>query len=172
MSGLVHEAPIGESVEWYTPSWVFEALGLEFDLDPCHPMGEPLPWVPADFRYTEEDNGLIQPWHGRVWLNPPYGREMWKWLLRMHQHGNGMALIFARTDTDWFHQYVAEASGVLFLNRRVQFVGRDGKPKPNKQGKVSSPGCGSMLVAWGKECRDTLIRCSMEQGLGTFADLS
>lgn len=171
-SGFTHESAAAETVEWYTPGWLFEQLGLEFDLDPCHPEGERLPWVPALFRYTKQDDGLASPWFGRVWLNPPYGRETERWLARMHEHRNGIALVFARTDTNWFHRHVAAADGVLFLNRRIQFVGRNGNPRPGKDGKVSSPGCGSMLVAWGRECREALIYATQDGGLGTFVHLS
>lgn len=182
MSGFTHEAPVAASVEWYTPAWIFEALlaaggeQLRFDLDPCHP-GDRLPWVPADRVYTEADDGLVQPWRGRVWLNPPYGRETVRWLAKMHDHRNGIALVFARTDTDWFHRYVTEANGVLFLNQRIQFVDHTGKPRPTldkRTGKmkVGSPGVGSMLVAWGRECRAALIHAALDGALGSFADLS
>ncbi|MNT37592.1 hypothetical protein D3C72_1737350 [compost metagenome] len=78
-----------------------------------------------------------------------------------------MALLFARTDTGWFHDFIRPADGVLFLRKRVRFVGRDGKPKPGKDGKVGSPGSGSMLVAWGPECRSALYQAAVG-GAGTF----
>lgn len=162
MSGLVHEAPVGASVEWYTPAWVFEALGLAFDLDPCHPA-ERLPWVPASRTYGLPADGLALPWAGRVWCNPPYGRETARWLARMAEHGNGVALVFARADTAWFHDAASSAGAVLFVRKRIRFVGPDGKPRPGKDGKASSPGAGSMLVAWGAENVAALER----SGLGT-----
>lgn len=57
--------------DYYTPKDVFDALGLEFDLDVSAPPGG-VPWVPAKRYYTLEDDGLTQPWFGRVWMNPPY----------------------------------------------------------------------------------------------------
>ena len=182
MSGFTHESAAAESVEWFTPAWVFEALRerdgspMRFYLDPCHPMGEPLAWVPAARRYTLEDDGLSYTWRGRIWCNPPYGPETQRWLARMDEHRNGIALVFARTDAEWFHRYVVPADGVLFLRQRIKFVDRSGQPRQTldkRTGKmrVGSPGAGSMLVAWGRECRWALIQAS-QAGLGTFADLS
>ena len=90
-----------------------------------------------------EDNGLTAYWFGKVWLNPPYGKETPKWLAKMHQHRNGMALLFARTDCAWFHDYVAKADAILFLKGRVKFVDGLGVSKG------SGAGSGSMLIAWG-----------------------
>lgn len=142
MSFQSDEAP--KTVEWYTPKYIFDMLGLVFTLDPCHPGRDVINWVPALTVYTKSDDGLSRPWVGSVWLNPPYGRETPVWLKVMHEHRNGVALVFARTDTDWFHKYVANADAVLFLKKRVRFVNSEGV-----QG--DSPNCGSMLVAWGTD---------------------
>jgi hypothetical protein len=65
------------SDDCYTPRWVFDAMGLHFDLDVASPPGGP--WhVPCDRYYTAEDDGLAQPWDGLVWCNPPYS-EMATW---------------------------------------------------------------------------------------------
>ena len=152
--GFAHET--SKSCEWYTPRWIFKELGLEFDLDPAHPEKR-LEWVPAKDVYTKADDGLNKPWHGRVWLNPPYGRETPKWLDKMAKHNNGVALIFARTDTAWFHKYAGTASGILFLRGRVDFVNAEHKARGNA-------GCGSMLLSWGYDNDEAL--CNMnEQGM-------
>lgn len=70
--GFTHDDANNKSVDWYTPAWVFERLGLHFDLDPCQPL-QGIPWIPTTFRYGEVEDGLKSPWFGRVWLNPPYG---------------------------------------------------------------------------------------------------
>lgn len=146
-------------MEWYTPAWLFDALGLRFDLDPCSPGAAVVPWVPADRHYTVSDDGLEQPWSGLVWMNPPYGQRTKAWMRKFAQHGNGVALVFARTDTAWFDEYVAQSecdSLVCFVRRRISFV--------NQQGKVSgTPGSGSMLVAMG----DRAILAVYEAGLGS-----
>jgi phage N-6-adenine-methyltransferase len=150
-SGFTHDKKDNLSVDWYTPKWIFDELGLEFDLDPASPVGG-VPWIPTKKFFTETDNGLIQPWNGKVWLNPPYGKHTGVWLEKMHYHRNGVALVFARTDCKWFHDYVAKADAILFLKGRVKFV--DGLGKTGQSGA----GSGSMLVAWGIENNIALER--------------
>ncbi len=142
--GFAHESQNNVSVDWYTPPWIFERMGIEFDLDPCQPI-EVIKWIPAKSRYTVEDDGLKKPWFGRVWLNPPYGKQTPDWLAKMNQHRNGVALVFARTDCGWFHNFVTKADAILFLKGRVRFVDGLGVTKG------SGAGSGSMLVAWGDE---------------------
>ena len=79
------------------------ALG-PFDLDPCSPILRP--WDTAKYHYTVSDNGFIKEWFGRVWLNPPYGRGMYEWMNKLAAHGNGIGLIFARTDTKGFQNHI------------------------------------------------------------------
>lgn len=153
--GLVHESAKNISVEWYTPAWVFERIGLRYDMDVASPEEGPLPWIPADDFITPTRDGLATPWQGRVWCNPPYGPETIKWMRKMAEHGHGIALVFARTDTKWFHEHIATADAICFLNGRIRFCDRDGK-------EGGSPGCGSMLVAWGEDC----VKALEASGLG------
>jgi len=145
-SGLVHEQG-GGPTEWYTPPSIFHALGLEFDLDPCSPGAHIVRWIPARTHYTRVDDGLTQPWHGRVWLNPPYGPGIDRWLERFAEHRDGIALVFARTDTRWFHAYAARADAVCFTRGRISFVA----PGPSHT-PLGTPGCGSVLLAYGDPC--------------------
>jgi len=151
--GFTHDSADNQSVDWYTPKWIFDDLGIEFDLDPCHPK-ERIPWIPVKKYYSLEDNGLRSPWFGNVWLNPPYGRETTDWLKKMHDYRNGIALVFARTDCRWYHDYVVNADGLLFLKGRVKFVDGLGITKG------SGAGSGSMLISWGEN--NTKILKSME----------
>jgi hypothetical protein len=139
---------------WLTPKPIIEALG-EFDLDPCTP--EIMPWLTAKNRYTKVDCGLRSPWFGRVWLNPPYGREAVKWTQKLADHGNGIALILARTETkDWFDTVWNRADAILFLKGRIYFHDKNGvKAKAN---------CGAapVLVAYGKNNVEALRFCGIE----------
>lgn len=147
--GFTHDSADNATVDWYTPAWVFENIGLDYDLDPCSPKGG-VPWIPVKAHYSLPDDGLALPWVGRVWCNPPYGKFTARWLKKMNEHRNGMALIFARTDTRWFHESVIHADAILFLKGRIAFV--DGLGKTGGGGA----GAGSMLVAWGDVCREAL----------------
>lgn len=141
--GFTHDNIDNKSIEWYTPKWVFDKLGLQFDLDACAPEGG-IPWIPAKKHYSIKDDGLTSSWgECLTWLNPPYGKFTAAWLNKMHKHRNGVALVFARTDCAWFHDSVATADAILFLKGRVKFV--DGLGITGQNGA----GCGSMLIAWG-----------------------
>jgi len=109
---------------WLTPPELIHALG-RFDLDPCAPVDRP--WDMARRHFTVEDDGLAQPWEGRVWLNPPYGRETFKWMERMSEHRSGLALIFARTETQGFHEFIwNRADSLFFFKGRIAFHREDG----------------------------------------------
>lgn len=150
-TGFTHDSAANKSVDWYTPPSIFEEMGVIFDLDPCQPVGG-IPWIPVWKYYTEQDDGLLQQWSGRVWLNPPYGKFTTHWLAKMHQHRNGISLLFARTDCKWYHDYVAKADAILFLSGRIKFV--DGLGVTDGSGA----GCGSMLIAWGVDNVSVLER--------------
>ena len=139
--------------EWLTPPYLIEQLG-PFDLDPCSPIIRP--WDTANTHYSIIDDGLIQPWFGQVWLNPPYGTQSKKWLEKMVQHGNGMVLIFARTETDMFFKYVWDkADSLLFLRGRLYFH--------HVSGEVARANAGapSVIVAYGTDCSERLYKSKL-----------
>ena len=97
------------------------------------------------------DDGLSQPWHGRVWCNPPFGREAVKWLNRMVQHGNGIALVPARTETAMFYTCVwGAADAVLFIKGRPHFH------HPSGERAAFNSGAPICLIAYGKHNADVL----------------
>lgn len=162
MSGKIGGSKLkNKSVEWYTPGWVFERLGLTYDLDPASPHDMETA-VPATAKYTLFDDGLKQPWFGRVWINPPYGKTTGLWMRKMIDHGNGIALVFSRTDAKWFQDAMQASSAILFVSGRIQFV-----PGLENQYKKSRCGAGSAILAFGDECADAL---SQLRDKGTFFD--
>lgn len=157
--GLLHERGwLDGTSEWYTPPHVFEALGLEFDLDPAAPPGG-VPWIPARQNFSEADDGLGRPWRGRVWLNPPYGRQTPLWLRRLADHGDGVALVFARSDTTWFQELAPVATALCFVAGRLRFVPGDGRADS------STAGAPSLLMAFGLPAALALANCGLGQTL-------
>jgi DNA N-6-adenine-methyltransferase (Dam) len=133
---------------WITPKWLIDRIG-PFDLDPC--QCDPQPWPCAATGYTE--NGLLLPWHGLVWCNPPYGKAMKAWLNKLALHGNGIALVFARTETEAFFGHVwPYASALMFLQGRLTFAYPDGSLPRNG----ANSGGPSVLIGYGEEARRRL----------------
>jgi hypothetical protein len=140
-------------VEWLTPPELVASLG-EFDLDPCSPINAP--FVHATTNFTTLDDGLAKEWFGRVYLNPPYGRGMELWLEKLKFHGNGIALIFARTETKCFFEHIwNDADAILFVKGRIKFYHVSGV-----QG--GTPGAPSVFIAYGKENANLLKDCGID----------
>lgn len=123
----VHERPVGASVEWYTPPSLFERLRLTFDLDPAAPADGGAAWVPARRFIRPPADGTVEPWEGRVWLNPPYGPAAIPFIDRMIEHDYGLLLLPARTETRAFQRAARAAESVTFLADRLHFVRPDGR---------------------------------------------
>jgi phage N-6-adenine-methyltransferase len=134
-NGNVHFS--SETPEWYTPWDVIErvqSLFGEIDLDPCSNPGVPI--VPALAHFTENTDGLSQPWAGRVYMNPPYGRGIGEWVSKLAEsYASGavteaVALVPARTDTEWFNQL--RDGAVCFIRGRLRFSESEtGAPFPS-----------------------------------------
>jgi hypothetical protein len=155
-----HQSARPGSVTWLTPPHVIEALGgpESFDLDPCAFPG----WATAREGYSlPHVNGLAAPWHGRVWLNPPYtSGEIERWIRKLGDHGRGTALIFARTETEAFQGLVFErASGLLWIAGRLHFHHPDGS-----RAKANA-GAPSVLCAYGQDDLDRLAASGLPGAL-------
>ena len=154
-----HSAKAGKD-EWLTPPEIIAALG-PFDLDPCAPVVRP--WPTAATHYTIEDDGLTKPWDGLVWLNPPYGAATATWLRRLREHGTGIALVFARTETDWFADAWA-ADALLFLAGRLFSHHVDGRRA------AANAGAPSVFLAYGPEAVARLRRSGLNGALITAVE--
>lgn len=108
---------------WATPQDFFDALDAEFHftLDACAVKEN----AKCEAYYTPEQDGLDQPWTGRVWCNPPYGRNVGQWVKKAHDTASGggfvVVLLPARTDTRWFHDYIYGKTEVRFIKGRLKF---------------------------------------------------
>ena len=142
----------GRSDDWLTPPALIEALG-PFDLDPCASVDQP--WATAAEQWTE--GGLDRPWHGLVWCNPPYGPQVGQWMKKLADHGNGVGLIFARTETADFHAQVWQrAASLFFFKGRLHFH----HPVTGKRAKRNAGGP-SVLVAYGRVATGRLLHSRM-----------
>jgi len=134
--------------EWETPLDLFDKLNAEFhfDLDPCatHENKKCLTF------FTIDDDGLEQEWFGSVFMNPPYGNLIAKWIEKAFLESQKVSirsvvcLLPARTDTRWFHDYCMLANEIRFIKGRLRFSGMDPAPFP------------SMIVIF-KRCRNKIL---------------
>lgn len=152
----------GESDEWYTPAYIFDALGCRFDLDVASPPEGPR-HVPCDKFLSE--NGLEERWSGFVWMNPPYGHQRTKreWLDKFVIHGNGIALLPDRTSAPWFHEVIGSIETMLIVEGKIKFEKPDGS-------LGEQPGNGTILFGIGEKARDALFTAHLT-GLGFFISL-
>lgn len=129
------------SEDWYTPAYVFDALGCGFDLDVSAPAEGPR-YVPASHWFWER--GLEQDWHGFVWMNPPFGHQSTKraWLAKFIEHGNGIALLPDRTSAPWWQWAAPQMDALLFVSPKIKFERPDGSIG-------EQPGSGTVLMARG-----------------------
>lgn len=153
MSMSAHQSPRAKSVSWLTPPEWIKALG-PFDTDPCCPPE--MPWPTAVRMFNEAQDGLMQQWTGRVWLNPPFGKEWPKWVESLFFHGNGIALIPARTETRDFYRLVwDQADAICFVRGRPHFHKPDGTRAPFNSGAPIA------LVAYGRDNVSALERADL-----------
>lgn len=153
--GMSQHERVGDGKEeWLTPAEIIGSLG-EFDLDPCSPIKRP--WDTARNHFSVLDDGLKRRWSGRVWLNPPYGDKTFEWMRRMSEHGNGIALIFARTETEtWFKHIWWSAHSVFFFRGRLAFCHVDGHRAR------TNAGAPSVLVAYGLRNTQAIADSSLD----------
>jgi len=107
------------SNEWATPQDFFDKLSKEFKftLDPCATKKN----TKCKKFYTVKDDGLSKAWSGEfVFMNPPYGREIGKWVKKLSEN-KGVGLVPSRTDTKWFHEYVLGKAEIRFIKGRLKF---------------------------------------------------
>ena len=135
------------SDDYYTPPWVFERMGLDFDLDVCAPPGG-IPWIPARRFFTMADDGLSQPWEGRVWMNPPYSNTT-PWAARFIDHCDGIALV-APSRSHWWGTLWDSAHGIADSGMFRFIRGSDGK--------LANGFMPVVFAAFGDECVEAISR--------------
>jgi len=159
---MSHWETAGASDEWYTPAYVFEALGERFDLDVAHPLVTGDIITPSDAYLWAGSLAPDCEWRGFVWMNPPFGgrNALEPWLTKFFDHGNGIALTPDRTSAPWFWDAWQRCDRALFT-RKIRFLRPDGS-----QGV--SPSNGTCLFAAGDRAAAALDRAAAA-GLGILA---
>ena len=122
-----------KSDEWETPQDLFDELDeyFQFDLDVCATPDN----AKCSRFYTKEDDGLSKNWIETCWMNPPYGREIGKWVAHAYERSlfgaTVVCLLPARTDTRWWHDYCTKGE-ITFLKGRLKFSNAEfNAPFPN-----------------------------------------
>lgn len=142
----------GKTNIWLTPKHIIDQLG-PFDFDPCA-APKPRPFPTAAVMNSEDDaDGLSIDWFGRVWLNPPYGSNARHWIQRLSTHGNGIALVFARIETQWLQPFLNQ--GVFVIQGRLSFLRPDGSSETNA-------GTGSILIPFGRKNIGSILMSEIE----------
>ena len=131
MSGRLAPLLSSARLDWETPPDLFAVLDAEFhftlDVAANPANAKCAVWFGPGSPVGVED-ALTAEWSGVVWINPPYGREIGRFVAKAHSearagHCTVVALIPARTDTEWWHEHVMRAGEIRFLRGRLQFVG-------------------------------------------------
>jgi hypothetical protein len=165
IGGFGFEKPIeGNTNDWLTLPALLKRLGV-FDLDPCGCPG--MPWSTAKMTYFfPEHDGLTEPWEGRVFCNPPYGGQVGKWARRLAEHGNGIFLVYVRTETEaWQEDIFPFADAILLLARRINFL------LPSGEKGSKSPTAPSALLAYGQINVEALRNAGIAGALYTKAEM-
>jgi hypothetical protein len=116
----------GTSDDYYTPPFIFEALNLEFDMDVCAPATG-VPWIPAKRSVSVIEDGLITPWDGLVWCNPPFS-NISPWIDKMETHKNGIALVGV-SKSKWCNKAWNQSGAIMLLPSNLKFIRANGNPE-------------------------------------------
>jgi len=114
---------VNKTDDWLTPPELVRSLGA-FDLDPCGSHLQSQNLAATVYRLPNH-NGLLEPWSGRVWCNPPFS-HMATWAQRFAVHANGIMICPARYQYTWTHVLWATADAILLLHDEVRWIAADG----------------------------------------------
>jgi len=153
---MSHWESSGKSNEWYTPPYVFDALGVEYTLDVAHPRCKTF----SPCRNYYSCKSLSRHWYGFVWMNAPFEKRngLVPWLDKFFEHGYGIALTPDRTSVDWWQDAENRCDALFHVKGKIKFIDQFGN-----EGK--SPSNGTTLFACGSKGVEALIT-AQKNGLG------
>jgi hypothetical protein len=157
-----HQQTVGKNQNHISPKPLIDALTENgkkpFDLDPA--AANPRPWDCARVNWSVD--GLIRIWFGLVYLNPPFDRYVvGEWVRKLAAHNNGICLLHARTEAEWFEPIWQRAAAILFMADRIKFYRPDGSEQP------ANSGAPPILAAFGDEAVSRLHRSGIGGALVT-----
>ena len=137
--------------QYYTPKWVFDALGMTFNVDVCAPIGG-VSWIPAVNYFDEQRDGLAHKWEGNVWMNPPYSKPK-PWIQKFIEHGQGIGLIAMSRSNSFYSLWNNPDVSIAVPEKHMTFVTPEGK----KLG-IFMPVC---FIAMGNCCTEALRKSGL-----------
>lgn len=142
----LHEQSVGKTDEWYTPKYVFDALGCIFDVDVAHPGLPKASWVPA--KSFISSRSLLKKWNGFVWMNPPFGGRngIIPWLNKFFDHGDGIALTPDRTSAPWWQDAAKKSDAIFFVSPKIKFIDINGNPGKSPAQGTTLMGCNAKAI--------------------------
>lgn len=156
----IHNQCVGATDERYTPKYIFDAMGVVFDMDVASPGSDITWWIPA--KHFIEPDGPVLPWVGFVWMNPPFGARngLVPWLSKFIAHGQGVALVPDRTSAPWWQDAAPKMDALLFVSPKIRFLRPSGTAG-------TSPADGTSLMAMGPQGVQALTNAK-RNGLGVM----
>lgn len=121
---------------WFTPQSIIQALG-PFDMDVCTVSWRPFNTARLHIEHDKGHCSLRADWHGFVWMNPPYGKEIEPFIKKFKEHRSGIALVFARMGASWMQDWIRNGGGVYLLRKRIRFINKDNMKSSGNAGTDS-----------------------------------
>jgi hypothetical protein len=137
--------------DWYTPRWIFDAAGIEFDMDVAAPIDPAMQQVPAKTFLTALEDGLTTPGAGTVWCNPPYTGST-PWVEKWASHDGGGMLLVPAVKSRWVGTMLGAADALTLLT--VEFIRPGGQVAPIRWLNI--------LVGKGAECSAAISRVAVD----------
>lgn len=157
----IHLQAVGGSDEWYTPRYVFDSMGVKFDLDVASPKD--LKFIATPTKNFISEKSIETEWKGFIWCNPPYANYAQKmiWVNKFIEHGNGIMLMPDRTSCGWWQLLAYKCDAILFVKHKIKFINEFGV-------QSKQPANGSCLFAIGEMAVKALIQSEINN-LGYLA---